>query len=181
MHIYMYTSIFLNVTHSVWAMLLVYMYSRLTIWYWVTSSCPLPTEEFLSLSNSSVAFTSLCTIEIWRAFPIHLGLSSLALSLFGSCLGSHGAKALWVQFLTFLGDTISQRTSRSFGSYSQSFLPFFGNGPWALGVGVLCRWSHWSWAPWLCVLIGLVLCNGLCLLQRGVSLTRGEDHTYIRS
>lgn len=74
------------------------------------------------------------------------------------------------QFLTFLGDTISQRTSRSFGSYSQSFLPFFGNVPWALGVGLLCRWSHWSWAPWLCVLIGLVLCNGLRLLQRGVSL-----------
>lgn len=32
-------------------MLLVYMYSRLTIWYWVTSSCPLSTEDFLSLSE----------------------------------------------------------------------------------------------------------------------------------
>lgn len=45
------------------------MFSELTIWYWITSSCS---------HHSIVACNSLCRLEAAWAFPIHGGMSVVA-------------------------------------------------------------------------------------------------------
>lgn len=55
------------------------MFSELTIWYWITSRCVLYGWDCFSCSHHSiVACNSLCRIEAARAFPIHDGMSVVA-------------------------------------------------------------------------------------------------------
>jgi len=49
------------------------------------------------------------------------------------------------------------------------FFPLSHNVPWALDAGVVCRCIHNS-------AFGLVFCNGLHLLQRDISMMKGDDY-----
>lgn len=64
-------------------------------------------------------------------FPLSSWVWSLVSSLFGSCLGGHAGETLW---LTLIGDTVSQQTLGSPGSYILAASSSH-NVPWALSAG----------------------------------------------
>ena len=61
-HIYVFIHIFLNKSCSMCSMILLYMFSWLTIWYWINSCC-------------ACLVACSCMIETFYAPPIHLNTS----------------------------------------------------------------------------------------------------------
>lgn len=76
-----------------------------------------------------------------------------------------------VTSLSFLEDTVSQKMSQSSDPFSVEFYE-------PLVQGLCCREVEWSWSAHGQLLV--VSYNGLCLLQKGVSLLRGESRTCLR-
>lgn len=71
-------------------MLLVGMFSVLTIGHWTTNCCAHPWgEPALWLPALLSCCSSLCKLEASWNFPIHFGISILVSSWFSSHLGSH--------------------------------------------------------------------------------------------
>lgn len=79
-------------------------------------------------------------------------------------------KTYWGYLLTLIGDTVSEQTPYLLSLKTISH-PLLNLRCWCCVQ--LCRCVHWNWALG-CILIGMVFCSGLCPLQRGVSLMRGE-------
>lgn len=127
------------------------VFSGPTIWYCINTWCALPVEDYLLLS----AFLTACSfcVELMSCglSHFHLGMSMLLL-LFSSCLGmaGHVGEIFWVQLLTLLGDTVSQKTSWSSGCYNLSN-PSSGMFPEPKMWTLFCRWIQWNWAPQLCI------------------------------
>lgn len=70
----LYTWIFINITCSDHIMLLLCVFSGMTVEYWITNWCALLGDDYPSHSQlSSVAYSSLCRAEALWAFPHLLG------------------------------------------------------------------------------------------------------------
>ena len=131
------------------------MSSGLATCYWITVSWSLgrifsPSQHSLLTRGSFPGVGERLEIS-----PFHVGMF-IAGVLVWFCLGSHKSRSVVGEAsLSFLGDIISLQISWSSGLYSAHNQLFS--------------------AVWLVV----VFCNGLCLLQREVSFTRGESYNYL--
>lgn len=163
MCIHVHTHRYLSMTCSVCVMLLLSMHSGLMVWCALSQgSLPLLLSAF---------FSCLC-VELRsppRQFDMFMGVGLLCLAHIWTVML---VRLHWI--FTLLTDTLSQQTPRFWGFYA--FFPLFRSLLWASGVRTFYNCIHWDRIPQLDILV-VVFCNGLCLLQRRVSLLRGKSHT----
>lgn len=71
--LWIYTYIYIHkYNHSVCIMLLVYMFSGMNIWHWITNWCILPWKDYILWSQHPLAaFSYLCRIEAPFLSPLH--------------------------------------------------------------------------------------------------------------
>jgi hypothetical protein len=163
---------FLNTARSVHIVSLVGVLSRLTIWYCITHCCVLPRGWFSHSLHSLVAYISLCRVEGSWAFTTHFGLSTVVvfvqLMLRLTCC--------WDVMSVAFGITRRHDLTAS----PQIFLASLPQHSQSLRSRVFYRYrAHQDWALQLQFWLVMVFCSDLCLLQRGVSLMRGEDYTNL--
>lgn len=110
---------FLNITCSVWMTLLIWMFSGLTTWYWITNWYALPWERLFSHSQHSLI---ACSMYNWglMGFPMSTLTRSLSLSFFSSHLSRHVGETWYSFYIT------RRHSPKSPASY---------NVPWAF-----CSW-----------------------------------------
>lgn len=151
------------------------MFSGLIIWHWITN-CILFFGRLKQLS--SAVYSSLCRVKdlqalwsVWHVCWCH------------SCSSHVWAFILtWWDFLGIASD-VTKRHNLIASFLILWLLTIFllplCNFPWALGVGMFCRVSTGTGLHKSIFWLVVVSLNDLCLLQRVVSLMRGEDYTYL--
>lgn len=115
MHICLYTHLFLNTTFSVYIRLLVWIFSELIVWYWVTSWCVLAWLPIV-----------LCVVLKPCLSPIHFGMSVVVL------VQLMLRQSNWLDFMCVSSDIIERHnlTTNSLIIWPlQSFHPRFHNVP----------------------------------------------------
>jgi hypothetical protein len=133
-HIYIYTHIYTYIYmlylgicipsyFKVWLILMIWMYSRLRIYHWITNWCALPQRLFLPI----LAFFSSLSVGL---SPLVLSPVNLSMPIFVVLLHFVFIQTLWMYLLTMLGDTISLQTLLWSGSYSPSAPSAMFPEPW---------------------------------------------------
>lgn len=134
-------------------MLLVYVFLRLIVWWWITKLVCVSLGKTISPIpwHSSAAYSSLCRAEASLSF---LNFACLfLLSMFNSCWVSYVGETLWMLLLIFSGNTISQQTFWCSGTY---MLP----APSSIMLsepemqGLFYRCICWDWALQIWISIG---------------------------
>jgi hypothetical protein len=152
------------------------MISGLTIWDWTSSCCDLRWRIRSLLSPAFLSCLQFC-----------LQLRPRGLFSIQACsLVHHCSTHIWAAMLMrTMGVNCHITRRHGLAEISlilwllQSFY-FFCNVPWDLSVGVFWECIHWGWGlQKYTIWWAVVFCSGLCLLQREVSLMRGEDYTYL--
>lgn len=136
----MYVHIYLYILLPI--MLLIYMFSGLTIQYWITNYySPFCQELFQPLLTFTYVSYSLYLVETLWPFP---WLLCQLLSLFSSCLGRLVSKTLWIYLLTLLRDNFTPH-DLILWLLQFSFLSLL-QWSWLIGVGLLQTYpAEFTW------------------------------------
>lgn len=156
------------------------MFSGLTIWYWITNwVCSSLGKTILPTPRNS-QLPVVIWVKVSRAFLQYALACQLVSSLFSSCLGSHVDTLcnFWHYWET-------QSHSKPILWLLQTFCPLskmfslVQNESLVQGcfVDASTGTGLHSSAFWLAVVY--CSCSGLHLLQRDISLMRGEDYTHL--